>query len=63
MNLSNLLTRQKLHKERFSKSVLPRIEDEYHSESKDKSATVEFLLKVFGNIILKMVFFPGFLKE
>lgn len=58
MNLSNLLTRQKLHKERFSKSVLPRIEDEYHSESKDKSATVEFLLKVFGN----MFFENGFLS-
>lgn len=63
MNLSNLLTREKLHKERFSKSVLPKIGDEYHSKSKDKSATVEFLLEVFGNMFFENSFLSWLSKR
>ena len=63
MNLSNLLTREKLHKERFSKSVLPKIGDEYHSKSKDKSATVEFLLEVFDNMFFENSFLSWLSKR
>ena len=55
--------REKLQEERFSKSVVQKIEDNYPSKSKDKSAAVEFLLEVFGDIIFENLFFPGFLKE
>ena len=43
--------REKLQEERFSKSILQKIEDHYHSKSKDESATVEFLLEVFGDMV------------
>ena len=43
--------REKLQEEQFSKSVLQKIENDYHSKSKDENATVEFLLEVFGDMV------------
>ena len=48
--------REKPQEERFSKSVLHKIEEDYHSKSKNKSATVEFLLEVFGNMVFENIF-------
>ena len=55
--------REKLQEERFSVSVLQKIEDDYHSKSKDKSATVEFLLEVFGDMVFENHFLSWLSKR
>lgn len=55
--------REKLQEERFSKSVLQKIEDDHHSKSKDKMQQLSFCLKHLVIWFLKMFFFTGFLKE
>ena len=34
---------------------MQKIEDDYHSKSKDKSATDAFLLEVFGDLVFENV--------
>ena len=59
----NLSFREKLQEERFSKSALQKIEDDYHSKSKDKSPTAEFLLEVFGDMVFENAFLSWLSKR
>ena len=54
---------EKLPQERFLKSVLQKIEGDYHSKSKDKSARVEFLLELFGDMVFENIFLSWLSKR
>ena len=55
--------REKPQEERFSKSVLHKIEEDYTVKVKIKVQQLSFCLKCLVIWFLKIFFFPGFLKE
>ena len=55
--------KEELQEERFSKSVLQKIENDYHSKSIDKSQAVQSLLEVFGQMVFENVFLSWFSKK